>query len=100
VAYVHDRDGKKRKLLTKIWPGKRELLDFNHVMKSLDRKLNKNQKLTGVKEKLRRWFIFVCVWMHQLPRRSSIGGIHFYIFRECTMAVLAILSSKEYPGVN
>jgi hypothetical protein len=59
VAYVHDRDGKTRKLLTKIWPGKREILDLNHVMKPFDRKLNKNQKLNWVKEKLRRWFIFL-----------------------------------------
>jgi hypothetical protein len=54
VAYVRDRDGKTRKLLTKIWPGKRELLDLNHVMKSFDRKLNKNQKLNEIKEKLRQ----------------------------------------------
>jgi hypothetical protein len=37
VAYVHDRDGKMGKLLTKIWPGKRELLGLNYVMKSFDR---------------------------------------------------------------
>jgi hypothetical protein len=33
VAYVHDRDGETRKLLTEILPGKRELLNLNHVMK-------------------------------------------------------------------
>jgi hypothetical protein len=59
VAYVHDRDGKTRKLLTKIWPRKCEILDLNHTMKSFDRKLNKNQKLNGVERKLRRWFIFL-----------------------------------------
>jgi hypothetical protein len=37
VAYLHDRDGKTGKLLTKIWPGKRELLGLNNVMKSFDR---------------------------------------------------------------
>jgi hypothetical protein len=58
VAYVHDRDGKTRKLLGKLWPGKQELLDPNHVIKSFDRKLNKDRTLNGIKERLRRWFIF------------------------------------------
>jgi hypothetical protein len=98
VAYVHDRDGKTKKLLAKIWPGKRELLDLNHAMKPFDRKLNKNQKLNRRKRSFGDSSYFFCTRRHQLPRRSSIGGIHFYIFRECIMAIWDILLSKEYPG--
>jgi hypothetical protein len=59
IAYVLDRDGKRRDLLEKLWPGKQELFDSNHVIKSFDRKLNNNPMLNGIKQKLRRWFTFL-----------------------------------------
>jgi hypothetical protein len=98
VAYVNDCDRKTRKLLTKIWPGKREILDLNNITKSFDRKLNRKQKLNGVKEKLRRWFIFL--FRTEAPTHGKIKHWRntLYIFRECTIIVWAILSSKEDPG--
>jgi hypothetical protein len=60
-AYVHDRDAKTRKLITRIW-GKEELLDRNHVTKSFDRKISSIPLLNGIKAKLRRWFLFLLSW--------------------------------------
>jgi hypothetical protein len=54
MAYVYDRDGKTRNLLGKLWPRKQELLDPNHVIKSIDRKGSNNPILNGIKQKLRR----------------------------------------------
>jgi hypothetical protein len=86
------------KLLTKIWPGKRELLGLNYVMKSFDRNWTKIKSEMELRRSFGDSSYFFCIWMHQLQGRSSIGEIHFSIFRECIMAVWVILSSKEYPG--
>jgi hypothetical protein len=59
IAHVHDRDGKTRKLLGKLWPGKQERLDPDHAIKSFDKKLNNGPVLGGIKQKLRRWFAFL-----------------------------------------
>jgi hypothetical protein len=98
VAYVHDHNGKMRKLLTKIWRRKREILDLNHVMKSFDRKLNKNQKLNGVKEKVRRWFIFLLRIDASTPEKIKHWRNTLLHFQGVHHGVWAILSSKEYPG--
>jgi hypothetical protein len=59
MAYVRDCDGKTRKLHAGLWLWKQELLDSDHIVKSFDRRLNNNQKLNWIKEKLRRWFTFL-----------------------------------------
>jgi hypothetical protein len=59
ITHVQDRDGRRRKLLGKLWTGKQELLDPNHVMKSFDNELNNGPILSGIKQKLRRWFTFL-----------------------------------------
>jgi hypothetical protein len=59
MIYVHDCDGKTRKLLGKLWSSKQELLDPNHVIISSDKRLNNGHTLTEIKEKLRRYFIFI-----------------------------------------
>jgi hypothetical protein len=100
VAYVHDRDGKARKLLTKIWPGKGELLDLNHVIKPFDRKVNKNQKLNRVKEKLRRWFIFLLRMDASTPEKIKYWRNTLLHFQGVHHGCFGHLSSKEYPGVN
>jgi hypothetical protein len=55
AGYVHDRDGKTRKMIAELWQ-KPEMLDPNHLLKSFDRKLDHHPLLQGLKTKLRRWF--------------------------------------------
>jgi hypothetical protein len=49
IACPHDRDGKTRQLLGELWPGKNEVLDPNHVIKSFDRQLNNGPIFSGIK---------------------------------------------------
>ena len=60
IGYVHDNDGRARKMIREAGWNIREYLDPGHAVKSFNRKLQNfnrknNQVLKGIEESLRRW---------------------------------------------
>jgi hypothetical protein len=79
MAHVHDRHGKTRKLLGNPGPGKQARLDPNHVLRSFERKLIKVHIPSGIKEKLRQWFIFILHMKASTEEKTAHSGSTLFL---------------------